>query len=132
MIAPAGLLANLDQRFLRLRLGNVAVVRDRNVSRGRRQRSKCFNWHNKKFFSATSKLARPSFLFPWRKPVIGLLTCCPLTFQPSGAVKLSDLKTFASDFLNFLGGLIEGFWKRVLLSMFGRNRGVVGLILEQF
>ena len=28
MIAPAGLLANLDQRLLRLRLRNVAEVRD--------------------------------------------------------------------------------------------------------
>ena len=35
-VAPAGLLANLDQRLLRRRLRNVAKVRDRDVSRGRR------------------------------------------------------------------------------------------------
>ncbi len=36
MIAPAGLLANLDQRLLRRRLRNIAKIRDRDISRGRR------------------------------------------------------------------------------------------------
>src|SRR6185312_4542104 len=45
MIAPAGLLANLDQALLRLGLRNVAVIRERYIARRRRQRSKCLNWH---------------------------------------------------------------------------------------
>jgi hypothetical protein len=105
MIAPAGLLANLDQRFLRLRLSNVAKVRDRNVSRGRRQRSKCSNWHNKKFYQ---QLRSRQAIIPvsWWNPVIGLQTCCPLIFRSNGAGKLSDPKTFASGILIFFGMLL--------------------------
>src|ERR1017187_9747315 len=45
MVAPAGFLADLDQAFLRPGLRNLAEVRIRYVTRGRRQRSKCLHWH---------------------------------------------------------------------------------------
>jgi hypothetical protein len=47
MIPATGLFANLDKALLRLRLSNVAVVRDRDVSRRRRKRSECLHWHKK-------------------------------------------------------------------------------------
>jgi hypothetical protein len=48
MIAAAGLLLDLNQALLRLGLRNVAKVGERYVSRRRRQRSKCLNWHKVK------------------------------------------------------------------------------------
>ena len=44
-VASAGFLADFHKTFFRLRLCNIAEVRERNVSRGRRQRSKCLHWH---------------------------------------------------------------------------------------
>jgi len=55
MIAPAGLLANLDQALLRLGLRNIAVIGERYISRRRRQRSKCLNWHKIKSVTKTTK-----------------------------------------------------------------------------
>ena len=44
-IAATRLLANDDEAFLGLLLRDIAVVRDRNVSRGRRQRAESLNGH---------------------------------------------------------------------------------------
>src|SRR5438477_5052356 len=49
-IASAGLLARHQQGFLRLFPGDIAVIRDRDVARGRRQRSESFDWHKTKSF----------------------------------------------------------------------------------
>ena len=71
-ITPAGTLARLDQALLRLGLRNVAVVRIRDVARGRRQRSKCLYWHKSITFpkSATWR-AEPLILPPDGWSVIG-------------------------------------------------------------
>jgi len=45
MVATAGFFAGVNQRLLWLGFRDAGVIRDRKVSRGRRQRSKCFNWH---------------------------------------------------------------------------------------
>src|SRR5581483_3459828 len=45
MVAPASAFANLDQALLGPGLGDIAVVRIRDITRRGRQRSKCLYWH---------------------------------------------------------------------------------------
>src|SRR5687767_9141391 len=54
MITATRLLADLDEALLRLRLRDLVVRRDRDVSRRRRQRSKCLHWHKKLTFPSLS------------------------------------------------------------------------------
>ena len=47
MITATRFLARLNEALLRLRLRDLVVRRDGDISRRRRQRSKCLHWHKK-------------------------------------------------------------------------------------
>src|SRR5437588_8188641 len=72
-IASAGALADFHQALFRLGFCYVAIIRIRDVARGRRKRSKCFNWHKSKTSQTKSATwrAEPSFLPPDGWSVIG-------------------------------------------------------------
>src|SRR5579859_2525420 len=72
VIPPTGTFPRLDQVLLGSGFGNVAVIRIRDIARGRRQRSKRLYWHKSNLCpkSATWS-AEPSFLRPDGQSVIG-------------------------------------------------------------
>lgn len=78
-ITTTGFFPDLDETLLGLALGDVAVVRDRYVSRGRRQRTEGLDWHG-------SELGEIDFI-PFFKGDDGLL---PMRFT---ALMLGALAT---------------------------------------
>ena len=103
VIAATGTLARLDQVLFGSGFGYVAVIRIRDIARGRRQRSKRLYWHKSIQF--------PSQLLGGRNhhscPQTGGQLSAPqvMLFRPlpgeNGAVNIATLKSDAIGFLKF-------------------------------
>ena len=77
LVTPTGFFPDLHQALLGLGLGDVAVVRDRDVSRGRRQRAESLDGHGGKLgeVDLVAVLERDDGLLPMRRAagVLGVL-----------------------------------------------------------